>query len=478
MFATLIQKELRATLYSPRFFGSFAVCSVLILVSIFTGIQEYKAIAEQHATLGHLVQEEARQASSWGDFETRALRQPDPMQIFASGIAHDLGRWSLVNAEEPIKLRHSTYSDDPLFAVFRLADFSFIVMFVLSLMAIQFTYDSVNGERESGTLRLVFSNAVSRGQYLAAKCLGAWLGLAVPLGIPILLSLLLVVTMGVPLTGDHWIRIGMLLALSSLLFTFFIVLGVLISTLTRRSSVSFLFSLMVWVLLVMIIPRAGVMAAGGLADVPRIAEIESQHQALANEKMNANIQGLIAALHTSTCQADQTETNMRFDSLRKLDDIEIAEYVARLMEDLRQKKIAQERLAWQLSRLSPVSAYRLAAMNLAETDTQAKDRAEDAMSEYRTRFNQHVKQKQEETGDMGGIRITMEVDEHGEQSLTIDASRDREGLDISDMPRFSPPQRSVGEVVAASVVDFGLLIVSILVTFGLALGSFLKYDLR
>jgi ABC-type transport system involved in multi-copper enzyme maturation permease subunit len=478
MFATLIQKELMATLYSPRFFGSFAVCSILILVSIFTGIQEYRAVAEQHATLSHLVEDDARQSSSWGDFETRALRHPDPMQIFASGIAHDLGRWSLVNNEEPIKLRHSTYSDDPIFAVFRLVDFAFIVMFVLSLMAIQFTYDAVNGERESGTLRLVFSNAVSRAQYLAAKCLGAWLGLAVPLGIPILLSLLLVITMGVPLTGDHWIRIALLMVLSSLLFTFFIVLGVLLSTLTRRSSLSFLLALLVWVLLVMIIPRAGVMAAGGLVEVPRVAEIESQRQAFANEKMDANIQGMIAALHNTSSPEEQTQVNQRFDSLRQIADIEISDYAARLMENLRQKKIAQETLAWQLSRLSPVSAYRLAAMNLAETDTQAKDRAEDAMSEYRTDFNQYVHQKQQETGDMGGIRISIEVDSHGEQSLTIDASRGQEGLDISDMPRFVPPKRSVGEVAAASVVDFGLLVISILVVFGLALVSFLRYDIR
>jgi len=193
MLSTLINKELKSIIQSPKFVGSFAVCSVLILLSVYIGIAEYRTAVAQHEAAGQLVDEELRQATSWGGLSTKSYRPPDPMQIFVSGVNYDIGRWSSIGSDAGVKLRHSAYSDDPIFAVFRFVDFAFIVMFVLSLMAIQFTYDAVNGERESGTLKLVFSNAVPRAKYLIAKCAGSWLGLALPLGIPILLSVLLVI---------------------------------------------------------------------------------------------------------------------------------------------------------------------------------------------------------------------------------------------------------------------------------------------
>ena len=85
------------------------------------------------------------------------------MQIFASGVNNDIGRLSNISTWTEVKLRQSTYSDDSLFALFRFIDFTFIVQVVLSLFAILFTYDTINGERESGTLKLAFSNAVPRG---------------------------------------------------------------------------------------------------------------------------------------------------------------------------------------------------------------------------------------------------------------------------------------------------------------------------
>ena len=89
------------------------------------------------------------------------------MQIFSSGVTNDIGRFSPVDATEAVSLRGSPYSNNPIFAVFRLLDLNFIFLVVISLFAILFTYDAINGEREAGTLRLTFANAVPRVKYLA-----------------------------------------------------------------------------------------------------------------------------------------------------------------------------------------------------------------------------------------------------------------------------------------------------------------------
>lgn len=241
MFKIMVMKELKSIILSPKFTATFAVCSLLILLSTYLGIREYQSAAKQFAAANELVQQEMREARQWMMVNNRIYREPNPLQIFASGVQNDVGRLSAISAWEPIKLVHSAYSDDPIFAVFRFIDVAFIVQVVLTLLAILFTFDAINGERETGTLQLAFSNAVPRVQFVAAKLVGAWLGLVVPLTIPFALSMVLLIVFSIPMTLTHWMQLGGFLAISLLFVTFFVAYGTLISTLTRRSNVSFLF---------------------------------------------------------------------------------------------------------------------------------------------------------------------------------------------------------------------------------------------
>ena len=186
MFSVLLTKELKAIVLSPKFAATLGVCTVLMLLSVWIGIREYHASLRQYDAAQQLNDQETRQQTSWARFESKAFRPPNPMQVFVSGVTYDVGRWSEISGSTPIKLEGSVYSDDPIFALFRYFDFAFVVQFVFSLLAILFTYDSICGERESGTLKLVFSNSVPKAQYLLAKATGAVTGLIVPILLPIL----------------------------------------------------------------------------------------------------------------------------------------------------------------------------------------------------------------------------------------------------------------------------------------------------
>ena len=140
------------------------------------------------------------------------------------------------------------------------------------------------------------------------------------------------------------------------------------------------------------------MAAGNLVPVPRIAEIEAQRDGFANERWERFYSDL-AGQWTDACTSDEArwERMVWQDSVQKVVQTEIDDYDKRLQEDLRRHKIEQEQLAWTLARFSPVSAYQLAAMTIAETGTGAKARSEAAMADYRSEFNQFVADKKEET---------------------------------------------------------------------------------
>lgn len=472
MFGTLVQKEIRAILFSPKFVATFAVCSLLILLSVFIGIREYKAAVRQYQAALQLNEETIRQTSDLMRLKSKAFREPDPMQIFVSGVTYDVGRWAPVAVSEVPLLTGSTYAEDTVFAVFRVIDFDFIIQVVLSLFAILFTFDAVSGEREDGTLKLVFANSVSRAQYLLAKCTGAWLGLAVPLAIPILLSLLMVMVAGVPLSPAHWMRLVTLAGMAFLLFTFFIMLGVLFSTLSRRPSVSFLLSLSAWVVLVMIIPRAGTAAAAQIARVPSEAEVASIRDGYAKERQDRFIKEWINGMDMAGGCTTTLNTKIH-DSLQSEANSDIAQNDARINEDLRNKRAVQQRLAFSLARLSPPAAFHLGAMTVAGSDPEVKDRYEEAAAANREEFQKFIESKSGESGPPG-IKIAIS----SENGLKIDMPREMGAIDPAELPGFAPPVFSLGNTLAGVVVDIGILLLGTIIAFGGAFVSFLRYDVR
>jgi len=488
MFRTIIEKELKTIIAGPKFVATFAVCSILILLSVFLGIQGYRSAMKSYHAATQLVEQELKEQRSWGHFNTQVFRKPDPMQVFVSGIANDIGRHSNVMSTESIKLTNSTYSDDPIFAVFRFIDFSFITLIVLSLFATLFTYDAINGERERGTLKLTFSHAVPRFKYIFAKFIGSWLGLVIPITIPILLSLLLVILFKIPFTGEHWIKLFILLAVSVLFFTFFIALGIFISAVTKRSAVSFLLLLVTWVVFVLIVPRISVMTAGKLVPVPSIAEIDGQIDGFSKGQWNKFTKDItniwrernvaMEGMSTSEKEIYRDEKMWQWmqeeDEIRKAVQVAIDEFSRTLLEDHRNRKAVQERLAFTLSRFSPASAYQLTTMNLAETDIHLKSRYETTLEQYKQAFVDYVEKKQKASGNMGGIRVTF----NSETGLDIDVGRNSGSLDFSDMPRFQEIRQSFNEIIAPSIIDFSLLILYCIAALVGAFVVFLRYDVR
>lgn len=490
MLKILIEKELKAIILSPKFSATFSVCATLIVLSVFIGLRDYQAAVAQYETATTLSDQEMREQTSWMSLNTRAYREPDPMQIFVAGVQNDVGRLSSINAFSQIKLENSNYSDEPIFAVFRFIDLTFIVQIVLSLFAILFTYDAINGEREGGTLQLTFANAVPRVQYILAKFIGSWLGLVLPLLIPLLIGLLLLLLFRVPMTGDHWAKLFTLIGASFLYFTFFIALGLLVSALTKRSTTSFMFLLVAWVTLVLIVPRAGVMLAGQITPVPTVAEIDGQREGYAKERWkqhmdalterweerNAGLQNLTAEEREAFRDDHSWDWMKEDEEERKLVQRDISEYDRKLNEDLRNRKATQERLGFLLSRFSPASSYQLAAMHLAGTDISIKPEYEDAMRDYRDKFISYREQKQKEEG--GGMAGGFRIEFNSDTGMKISGDRDSGAIDVTDVPVFEAPQYRFAAGLLPAMPDFGLLTLYTLLAFAAGFVAFLRYDVR
>ena len=150
---------------------------------------------------------------------------------------------------------------------------------LMSFFAILFTFDAIAGERARGTLSLIMSNTVSRGQVLLGKYLGAFLTLMVPLVIGILMNLLLILVSGnIPFASSEWLGILGMVGLFALHVSVFIFLGLFFSSRVSGAITSLVWLLLTWVCLAFVFPSLLGTFVGNLNPIPSVDEVSMQKE--------------------------------------------------------------------------------------------------------------------------------------------------------------------------------------------------------
>ena len=152
-------------------------------------------------------------------------------------------------------------------------DWGFIVGYVLSLIALLFTFDSISGERERGTLRLMLANPMPRHTVLVGKFLGALMSIFVPFTLAVLINLFVISASGdVHLNAEAWRRLSIIFIVAVLYTGLFIALGLLVSARVQGSAVSLVILLLTWVTFVVFIPSTLASIASGFSPAPMTSD--------------------------------------------------------------------------------------------------------------------------------------------------------------------------------------------------------------
>ena len=327
------------------------------------------------------------------------------------------------------------------------------------------------GEKEGGTLKLVLANAVPRSTYILGKLIGSFLALSVSLLVALSVGCLLLPMMGLPMASENWVRLGLIILAGLLYFGVFLSASIFVSTMTRRASSSFLLPLVVWIVSVLIIPRAAVLLAGRAVTVPSVDEIGAKKASYASQLWSDFRHGMKSFESPETEDVEQLMSafNKYMDSLTAVRDEKMNDFAAQLNEERYNRQVAQQVAAFGLSRLSPVASLSLATAELAGTSLSLKDRYhQDAMA-YQKTYAAFLKEK---TGmNVGGRMMVLKVKAGGEEE-------EEEPIDPTELPAFvyNPPSRAAS--IQAAVVDMGLLGLFNLVFFAGAFIAFRRYDAR
>ena len=172
-------------------------------------------------------------------------------------------------------------------------DWAFIIGYILSLIALWFTFDAFSGEREHGTLRLMLANSIPRHTVLIGKFFGALLSISIPFALAALVNLLLISTANtVHLTTEAWGRLGIIFCLALLYTSLFVALGLLVSARVQQSAVSLMILLLTWVTFVVFMPSTLASIASSFSPAMSFDEVWKQRNPIQEDLWDKYKEGL------------------------------------------------------------------------------------------------------------------------------------------------------------------------------------------
>jgi ABC-type transport system involved in multi-copper enzyme maturation permease subunit len=472
MLRDIIKKEILEGITSAKFVFTFLLCSILILLSVYTGITNYSAEQKEYATAVALNKKNMESQPNFlalGSLGTKINKPPQVLSTIAIGVSEAVGRVAKVDSSSDPNLVDSKYESNPVYSVFGALDLTFIVKIVLSLFAILFTYNAIAGEKEMGTLKLTLSNRVPRDRLILGKGIGGLISLLIPLIIPMILSL--IILLGYPdinLSGQDWIRLMFMFLMFLLYLSVFFSLGLFVSARTHKSSTSFLILLFIWVVFVTIIPKVSVMVAAQIRPIPSVHEITAKKDAFLQQTLVEEQKVQMNYIKENMKKTGQTDQEF-FEQYKKWGENNRKEYTAKidsynasLERDYQVKKQAQEQLAINLSRISPAAALMIGAMSLARTGPEEHARFLASVRIYKLAFAEWINTKLYRSINYNA----MQTGEIGSKPI------------LDDMPQHKFEPESLAKSLGRILPDIGLMLFLIIFFFVGAYISFIKYDVR
>ena len=149
------------------------------------------------------------------------------------------------------------------------------------------------------------------------------------------------------MTGVDWAKLALIILAGLMYVGLFLSLSLFVSSLTHRSSNSFLLLLVVWIVAVMIVPRASVLLAGRAVEVPSVDSIASQKSAYSLQLREESIDNLSSYKMPSGGNMETSMGAFQFymDSISGIRQDKMKELNDRLYEDRANRQEVQERMA-------------------------------------------------------------------------------------------------------------------------------------
>jgi len=486
MFGTLVIKEIQETIHNFRFHFSVLLCLVLIPLGMYAALKNYEQRLTEYRESMRLYEQKSQGKITY-NFRAEGYRPPLQRSVFAIGLEDYLPNKVLTERGGNFAISNEKGINNPQALLFGRLDFLFSAGFVLSILALIFTFSSISGEKEKGTLRLIVANSAARSQVYLAKVLGNFLVFLIPLIIAMLIGVLLLNASSVlnPFSGEFF-QAFIVIFLVTLLFIFAMLnLGMLVSTLTHSSITSMAAVVFVWVILVLAVPRISPMIAEVVYPVKseQVVNIEKQ---LIRENLEKELDLQRRELFEKLMAAydlDPGFTTTRPEGAMKKAYAQYDEEKIPLEEKYRQRLNTalinierefannlqtQSRIAVNLSRISPASCYSYVISEISGNGPRETGNFYENAREFQNEVREALYDK-------------YIVKTYGGRWGTSSSTQTAEGFELGKLKVFHMSNYkhiSLGAALRSEWIDILLLVFFNILFFAAGFVAFNRYDVR
>jgi len=514
MIWKIAKKEFLLNLMTFKFAVGTILCVVLMAVFMPVLAKDYQQRLKHYNKQVATNEAELLKVKVYKNITPTIYRQPSVLSVFSGGLEKQLGSSAKIELDKVPEINAASAGDNPYLSIFSVFDASLIFKIVISVLALLIAYDVVSGEREQGTLKLIIAGTISRSQVLFGKVLAGLMTLAVPVTIAFIVGLLVLLSFPmVALTGSDWIRIALMYLTSLVFIAAMYNVGLLFSCLTRRSAISLVLGLFVWIVFVVVIPNGSVYLAtqihplkpkkivdGQIASLRDRFHSEFRQLKLADGGSRSDATGAFGNWYHRLCDTICLQNKQKRYSFGATLGIKYADKFWEVKHRYLSSLSRQKQLADNLSRVSPLSLYSNTMSALAETDMTSFQHFINDVKTHRNKTIDYVRSKTDNFSATSfftpcnkeemmeyGRRITQFQNTQGKADLekmykdgknwVDNIIAETPSLDLRDLPRFSY-QPGFIENLQRAILDLGLLFFINVVFFTLSFAAFIRYDVR
>lgn len=286
MFKILLKHEILGLLKSRRVIWSISIFLILFSIVFSLRVKDFKQRQQNYISDSQKIKSDNQDAQNYSFVGIPAIRKPQISSIYNEGATHSFGTFLKVRIFVPIySAENNSASENVVYEFPTRMDITYLITFFLSLFVLIISFDSINSEKELGTLRMIFVYPIKRFQFIAKKIIGTISFVGLVFGIPYFGSiayLLIAFPSEMNFSVLEFLIIYFLYAIMYLLVITLI--GILFSVLTKSSGKSLIFSLLFWITFAIIIPITYNYFSGYLINQNKLTDIIEQQTKIRNKR--------------------------------------------------------------------------------------------------------------------------------------------------------------------------------------------------
>jgi ABC-2 type transport system permease protein len=400
----LVRNEWRATVRDGRLVVFALSLLVLLLGALFKAVSSERARAEERRSVEHETRTQwdaqgIKNPHRGAHYGLYAFRPASALAAVEPGLLTELGQAVWLEPHRRNMTRYSPAADAPPDTRLGGVIPSFVLIVLIPLLLIGVTHHAVSQEREWGTLRMMHGLGMSGPRLLFSKWIGSMSAFAVLLLPAVLVAayLLLGGAGGERFDRDSIARFALMLAVLGAYYASVGALTIAMSSRFSTSRVAWLCALASWVLLVLVVPRAGAAAADRLISLPTGGEFwaaiasDIEHGLPGDGNAAARLKAFDAQLLRANAVERVEELPMSITARRRLfRDGYAAKVHAVHFSVLWDRFERQEQLIRSTGFLSPTAPLRQVLMALAGSGLHEQRHFEEAAERYRDEFTRAI----------------------------------------------------------------------------------------